>query len=214
MNQLNTLTLEKNQSPKVASNLAIQRRAMVHRVAVGTLLGLAWGASLRAWMVVLALEFGERPHFTWQGTFGAILLPAALMGAILGGATHAAETSAKTRWRWATLSPLLLVIGPAIFTKDFLSTLLTTGLGGGAIGVVLIGLLGGYALSGFGARWTRWLSGLFILLLLAAALVYGLYLAIVTGSAGEAFSVLLFVLLMVSLIAGVSTPSRRERNFR
>lgn len=198
----------------LSAKLVIHRHTMTRRIAVGTFLGLAWGASLRAWMVVLALEFGERPHFTWLGTFGAILLPAALMGAILGVASHTAETSAKTRWRWAILSPLLLVIVPVIFTKDFIPTLLTTGLGGGAIGVVLIGLLGGYALSGFGARWTRWLSGLFILLLLAAALVYGLYLAIVTGSAGEAFSVLLFVLLMVSLIAGVSTPSRRERNFR
>ena len=33
------------------------------------------------------------------------------------------------------------------------------GVGGGAIGVPLYGMLGGYALSGRGPRWTRLLSG-------------------------------------------------------
>jgi hypothetical protein len=31
---------------------------------VGACLGLAWGFALRAWMVVLALKFGEQPQFT------------------------------------------------------------------------------------------------------------------------------------------------------
>lgn len=179
------------------------------RIAVGTFLGLVWGAALRAWMVVLALQGGEQPHFTWLGTFGGILLPAALMGAVLGGAGHA-ETSAYSRW--TILSPLLLVVGPLVFTKNFIPTLLTTGLGSGAIGVALIGVLGGYALSNFGAQWTRWLCGLFVLLLLAAATVYGIYVATVKGSSSEAFSVLLFVLLMVLLIAGVSAPYRLGEN--
>jgi hypothetical protein len=209
MSQISTLTdTQITNDANLIVNLATHHHTMTKRIIIGSFLGLAWGASLRAWMVVLALEGGERSHFTWSGTFGGILLPAALMGVILGGATHTAETSGKTRWRWAILSPLLLIAGPVIFTKDFIPTLLTTGLGGGAVGVALIGLLGGYALSPFGVRWTRWLSGLFVFLLLTAALGYGVYSAIVMANTSRAFAVLLFVLLMVLLVAGVSVPSR------
>src|SRR5512139_1713041 len=96
-------------------NRAVSRQAILRRVVAGAFLGLAWGAAMRAWMAMLALEFGERPQFSWQGTFGAILLPAALIGAIQGGAAYAAETSQRKWWRWAILSPLLLVIGPLVF---------------------------------------------------------------------------------------------------
>jgi hypothetical protein len=201
---------ELTQEPNFAMSLGMHLETVAGRMAVGTFLGLVWGASLRAWMVLLALQGGGQPHFTWSGTFGGILLPAALMGAVLGGASHV-EASAHSRW-WTILSPLLLMVGPLVFTKNFIPTLLTTGLGSGVIGVALIGLLGGYALSPFGAQWTRWLSGLFVFLLLAAALVYGIYVAIVKGSSSEAFNVLLFVLLMVLLIAGVSTPFRYRSN--
>ena len=85
---------------------------MMRRVVAGAFLGLAWGAALRAWMTLLALEFGDRPQYTWLGTFGAILLPTALMGAVLGWAAYATETSAETlagkRWRWAISSPLVI----------------------------------------------------------------------------------------------------------
>jgi hypothetical protein len=186
-------------------------KAITRRVAIGTFLGLAWGASLRAWMALLALKFEEPPQFTWNGTFGAVLLPTALVGAMLGGAIYVAETSDRKRWRWATLLPLLLVLGPAIVTDDFLSILVTTGMGGGAIGVALIGLLGGYAFSGFGALWTRWVSGLLSLFFILGA-VYGVYFsagsATVTPGGSEVFGALLFVLLMALLITGVSAPSR------
>jgi hypothetical protein len=157
-------------------------KAITRRVAIGSFLGLAWGASLRAWMALLALKFGERPQFTGEGTFGAILLPTALVGAMLGGAAYVAETSGSKRWRWATLLPLLLVLGPAIVTDDFLSILVTTGMGGGAIGVALIGMLGGYAFSGYGVQWTRWVSGLLSLFFILGS-VYGFYIA-----AGSAYS--------------------------
>jgi hypothetical protein len=183
----------------------------IRRIAIGTFLGLAWGTSLRAWMALLALRFGERPQFTWEGTFGAILLPTALVGAMLGAAACVAQTSGRKRWRWATLLPLLLVLGPAIVTNDFISILVTTGMGGGAIGVALIGLLGGYAFSGFGPQWTRWVSGLLSLFFTLGS-VYGLYFAAgaatVTPGGSEVFGALLFVVLMALLIAGVSAPSR------
>jgi hypothetical protein len=186
-------------------------KTIFKRIAIGTVLGFAWGTALRAWMVLLALKFGESPQFTWEGTFGAILLPTALVGAILGAETYAVESSDKKRWRWAILLPLLLVLGPLIVTKDFIIILVTTGMGGGAIGVALIGVLGGYTFSGFGALWTRWVSGV-LSLFFTLGLVYGLYFATgpksVTPGVAEYFGGLLFVLLMAMLIAGVSTPSR------
>jgi hypothetical protein len=200
------------QTATPVAKLAIHRKAgLTRRVAIGTFLGLAWGASLRAWMVLLALKFGEHAQFTWEGTFAAILLPTALVGAMLGGATYVAEASGRKRWRWAILLPLLLVLGPVIVTDNFISILVTTGMGGGAIGVALIGLLGGYAFSGFGAQSTRWISGLLCLFLTLAS-VYGIYfaagVATVIPGVSEIFGALLFVLLMASLIAGVSAPSR------
>jgi len=82
--------------------------------------------------------------------FGGILIPSLLMGAVVGWAVYEAETVGGTRWRWALLSPLFMVIGPIIVTPNFFGILFSTGLGGGAIMVVMIGMAGGYALSGFG----------------------------------------------------------------
>jgi hypothetical protein len=197
--------------PASSSHQAVNRSSFASRSLVGAFLGLAWGASLRAWMVLLALELGDRPEFSWTGTFAAVLFPAALCGAILGGAVYVAETSAGKRWRWAILSPLLLPLGPAIATDGFINILITTGMGGGAIGVALIGITGGYAFSGFGPKWTRWISGL-LALFFAIASVIPFYIAGPSApfppNVSAAFSMLLFVILMVLLVAGVSAPSR------
>ena len=136
------------------------RHSMITYAVIGSFLGLMWAASLRGWMVLLASGFGERPQLTWEGTFLGILLPAALVGALLGGAEHARITRGSKLWRWAILSPLLLAIAPAIVTENFFTILFTTGMGGGAIGVALIGVLGGYAVAGRGLWWARGLSGL------------------------------------------------------
>ncbi|NJN53804.1 MAG: hypothetical protein HC804_03025 [Anaerolineae bacterium] len=161
------------------------------------------------------MEFGDRPQFTLSGTFGAILFPTALVGALLSAAAYDAETSERKRWRWAILSPLLLIVGPVMVTENFFSTLITTGMGGGAIGVALIGVSGGYAFSGFGARWTRRVSG-FLALLLTIASIFPVYFAnqsaASTTSTSKVFGALLFLLLMVLLVVGVSAPSRYRAN--
>ncbi len=131
------------------------RHSMITYAVIGAFLGLTWATSLRGWMVLLALGFEEEPQLTWAGTFLGILLPAALMGALLGGAEHAQITRGSKLWRWAILAPLLLAIGPALVTENFFAILFTTGMGGGAIGVALIGLLGGYAVAGRGPWWVR-----------------------------------------------------------
>ena len=185
--------------------------AATRRAAMGAFLGLAWGASLRAWMSLLALQLGDRPAITWLGTFAGILLPATLVGVLIGRAIHVAETSNRERWRWVLLAPLLLVLGPAIVNPGFVSTLLATGMGGGAIGVALVAMLGGYGFSGFGPRWTRGSCAILALLFGLASIVPS-YLAgrapAVPLSASEVFGVLLFILLMVVFVAGISAPSR------
>jgi MFS family permease len=186
------------------------RAVLVKWVALSALGGLVWGAALRAWMVVLALQIGEQPHFSWHGTFAGILLPAALMGALLGSAACLTASSGVKRWRWVILAPLLLVLGPLLLTEGFIPSLLTTGLGSGALFVALIGVLGGYAFSGFGTRWMRWGFGIITVSLVVAALVAGG--ADSLPSARDAFSILYFVLLLAMLIAGVSIPSRLGRD--
>ena len=49
----------------------------------GGVAGLAWAAALRAYMTVIA---GDGSQFDWYGTYVAILLPGALVGALLGWA--------------------------------------------------------------------------------------------------------------------------------
>jgi hypothetical protein len=199
-----------DESPALHRN-ALARQVLARRILVGGFLGLAWGASLRAWMTLLALELGDRPRLTWSGSFGAILLPAAVVGALVGAAVYAAETSDSKRWRWVILAPLLLALTAAVATENFLTLLLTSGIGGGAIGVALIGVLGGYALSGFGPSWLRWVSGA-LAAVFTVALVYPLYFAgsapADTLSASKVFGALLFALLMILLIVGVSAPAR------
>ncbi len=184
---------------------------MISFMVIGSLLGLMWAAALRGWMVLLALGFGEQPQLTWEGTFLGILLPAALVGALLGGAEHARITRGSKGWRWAILAPLLLAIAPAIVTENFFTILLTTGMGGGAIGVALIGLLGGYAVAGRGPWWTRVVSGSLgsVLLLGIAGLFFGDPQSPLSA-AGKAFGGTYGLLLMVLLIAGSSIPHRRQ----
>jgi hypothetical protein len=131
------------------------------------------------------------------------------MGALLGVAAGAERPSARKRWRWVILSPLLLVLGPAIATDNFIPTLVTTGLGGGAIGVALIGISGGFALSGHGPRRLRLAAGVLAVLLgVASAVGFGFAGGGSTGTPAKVFGGLLFALLMALLVAGIGASTR------
>ena len=118
-------------------------------VLTGAVIGLAWAAALRGWMVQMA---GNESEFHWYRTFALLLAPGLLVGALIGLAEHRRRT-AGTRSRWLTLSPCLFLA--ALTDPTIFRALITNGLGGGAIGVVLFGLAGGYALSGRGRAWWR-----------------------------------------------------------
>lgn len=127
-------------------------------VIAGALVGLTWAAAFRGWMVQLA---GDESQFHWYGTFGLVLAPGLFVGALIGLAEHRRRTGGS-RSRWLTLSPCLFLVAladPVIF-----KALITNGFGGGAIGVVLLGLAGGYGLSGHGRAWWRHTCGAFAVL--------------------------------------------------
>jgi hypothetical protein len=124
-------------------------------VAGGAVCGLAWSAALRAYMVELV---GDGSTFSWGGTFGALLLPGAVTGGLLGWAEHLRRSGPPRRWRWLALAPLALAVAPMLM-PGAVTTLVTTGMGSAAIAVALMGIVGGYALSGRGRRWPRVVCG-------------------------------------------------------
>jgi uncharacterized membrane protein YuzA (DUF378 family) len=120
--------------------------ARIRFILVGAVCGLAWAASLRAFMMVLA---GPDSTFTYSGTFGIIIPTGTLVGALLGWA----EYQRRIGHRYAPLiaAPLLIGIIPNLVTAevDF-----------GPIGLALIAMIGGYAISGRGPLWTRIVAGI------------------------------------------------------
>jgi hypothetical protein len=176
-------------------------------VLLGALCGLGWAAALRAFMSEVA---GPNSGASWSGTFGWILAPGVAAGALLGWAEHLRRAGGRRGWRWLALSPLLfasvLVAGLADPGSMF-----EGGVGGGAIGVPVLGMLGGYALSGRGPRWGRLLCGA---LSLAAIPVWALVAVDVGGprlgldTPRGAWAALLYYALLAVLALGCAIPHR------
>ncbi len=139
---------------------------MTRLVVVGAVAGLAWAAGLRGWMIQMAA--GEGSAFHWYGTFLLVLLPGTLVGAAFGLAEHR-RRAWLPRSRWLVLAPLLFA--SALLDPTIFELFVTEGIGGGALGVALAGLAGGYALSGRGRAWWRRTCGVFASLLVLMMLV-------------------------------------------
>jgi hypothetical protein len=121
----------------------------------GGLCGLAWAAGLRGFMT----QITDESRVSWSGTFGYILLPGLAIGMILGWAEHIRRTGGRRGWRWLALSPLLFAA--VLFSEGPLEApgIVEDGIGGGALGVPLYAMAGGFAMSGRGPRWARALCG-------------------------------------------------------
>jgi hypothetical protein len=107
----------------------------------------------------------EDSSVSWSGTFGWILLPGLLIGALLGWAEYIRTTGGRRGWRWLALSPLLFTAVLFSNPLDMLS-IFENGIGGAALGVPLFAMAGGYALSGRGPRWGRIVCGILALAVL------------------------------------------------
>ena len=127
----------------------------VSLILLGGLCGFAWAAGLRGFMAQIV----EDSSVSWSGTFGYILLPGLVTGLLLGWAENLRRTGGRRGWRWLALSPL--AFAAVLFSEGLLGVLgiFENGIGGGAIGVPLFAMAGGYAVSGRGPRWGRAASG-------------------------------------------------------
>jgi hypothetical protein len=174
-------------------------------VLIGAISGLAWAAGFRGFMAEIA---GPTSSVDWYGTFGGILLPGLVTGALLGWAEHLRRTGGRRGWRWLALAPLSFVVAtPGVLVSVFID-----GLGGGAIAIPLFGMAGGYALSGRGPLWARLAVGAIAILpipawALAATLIGGSDFAL--GAPRGAWIAVYFGAFLVVLALGCSIPHRR-----
>ena len=125
---------------------------------VGGVCGLAWAAGLRGYMAQVA---GAESEVLWVGTFVWILLPAVLIGTLLGWAEYRRRAGLTRGRRWLIWCPLLFA---AILLSDPLhfSEIFENGIGGGAIAIPLYVIAGGYAMGGRGRKWVRIICGILV----------------------------------------------------
>src|SRR3954447_2428965 len=174
-------------------------------VALGALGGLAWACALRSFMAAVA---GVESGVEWGLTFGYILLPGAVIGALLGRAEFLRRHRDGPGRRRLAYTPLLFaaVLVPGLLHPE---SFLEGGIGGGAIGVPVIAMLGGFAISGRGSVWGRALAGLGF----TAGFVVWLLVAVSVG--GESFALdtphglwvsVLYESLLVTFALAASVP--------
>ncbi len=176
-------------------------------VGIGILCGAAWAAALRAYMIELA---GAASAFDWWGTLGAILVPGAIVGGLLGWADAIRRHGGRRGWRWLALSPLLFAIAPMLL-PGALVDFLTQGLGGDAVAVALMGIAGGYALSRRGPSIARIVCGILSAFVLVALAIASPFIGGPRLALTEPRGVWLFVLassLGALLILAASIPHR------
>ena len=130
--------------------------ALVSILVLGAVCGLAWAAGFRGMMSEIA---GEDSDVDWVLTFVWLLLPGTFVGVLLAWAEHIGRTGGRRWWRWLALSPLVFA-GVLLSEPTDPAGLFEDGVGGGAIAVPLLGMAGGFALSGRGAPWARLVAGL------------------------------------------------------
>jgi hypothetical protein len=138
-------TITDHPDPRTAPTRRSLTLGRIRLILLGAVIGLAWAASLRGFMMVLA---GPDSTFTFTGTFGIIIPAGIIVGALLGWAEHQRRTG--TQYRLLILAPLLIGIIPN----------LAAGPDPGPIGLALLAMAGGYAVSGRGPLWTRIVAGI------------------------------------------------------
>jgi hypothetical protein len=171
-------------------------------VVVGAVCGLAWGSGLRGWMAELA---GRSTSFS-PGSFLALILPSAVVGALLGWAWHLHRLDAGRRW-WLSFSPLLLGLAPLLM-PGAIASLLSEGLGGGALWVAAGGVLGGHALGSHGGRVPRWVTGVLAFVVVVGTGVAGPAVAPATDPLRVAWIGLYGAVFVVVLALAASLPFR------
>lgn len=175
---------------------------------LGAIAGIAWSASLRGWMAELA---GVESEFQWVGTFALVLLPGALVGLLLGLADYARRAGGRRGWRWLAVAPLLFAVAP-LLQPGALERLIGTGIGGAGIGIAVLGILGGFAVSGRGPLWLRIAAGVLAIALVAAGTLasFGFDLPVAADwEPRQVWAGVLFLTLMIVFVFACALPHRR-----
>jgi hypothetical protein len=186
------------------SRVGTEHRTAARLALVGAGCGLAWSCALRGWMMAIA---GPESTVTWAGTFGGVLAPAAVVGGLLGWA-EARRRAGRPPSGVLVASPVLLGLAP-LAVPGVLDSLMTTGQGSGALGMVAFAMLGGYSMSGRGTRRRRIAAGA-----VGFAAVPAWWLAppmtpaLAPGSPYWALTAMTFTALYVSLAAACAVPMR------
>jgi hypothetical protein len=102
---------------------------------------------------------GPNAGVEWTGTFLWVLMPGAVIGALLASAEYRRWRGAVPHRRWLIWSPMLfaavLLQNPLDLVDGF-----EGGIGLAAVAIPAMCMLGGYAIGGNGPRWVRGLCGL------------------------------------------------------
>lgn len=186
--------------PYPSSRMPEGRTALV---GLGALCGLAWAAALRVFMAQVA---GVESQVEWLNTFGYILLPGVVVGGVLGWAES--ERRQGRRRSWAALAPLAFTA--ILLTHVWqLPSIVEDGVGGGAIGVPVVGMLGGWAIAPRGKRLSRAVAGA----LFVAGLVVWAFTATAVGGPTFALDTAhglwltsLYYTLLLTLAVAASVP--------
>jgi peptidoglycan/LPS O-acetylase OafA/YrhL len=114
-------------------------------------------SALRGFMAEVA---GAESQVEWVNTWGFILLPGMLIGALLGLAEYIRRSGGRPRWHLLALSPLLFA---AILVAGLIEDpthMFEGGIGAGAIAIPVLVMIGGHAMSGRGSLWIRVPAGM------------------------------------------------------
>ena len=109
------------------------------------------GRALRAFMWEVA---GADAAVHWVGTFVWVLLPGAVVGALLAAGEHRSRSGPVPHRRWLVWSPMLFA---AVLLQDplDLARVIEDGVGASAVLVPAICMIGGYAVAGRGRAVVR-----------------------------------------------------------
>ncbi|WP_322919439.1 hypothetical protein [Nocardioides renjunii] len=144
---------------------------------------------------------GDDSSVTWTGTFLCLLLPAAVVGCLLGRALDLQRSGRQPRW--LTAAPLLLPLGP-LAIPGAVGHLFRTGEGSASMIMVLLAMLGGHSLSGRGRAWVRILTGIAGFALVPVLLS-------MARTPQDAWAATLFASLYVLLALACAVPMRVAR---
>lgn len=197
------MTVDTDQPAAATLMTAAARRRPATVVLIGAAIGLTWSAALRGWMVQLA---GASSTFTWL-TLGFVLVPGAVVGALLGRAVDA-HARGRTPRRILVCAPVLLAA--VLLDPRMLLLFLRRGYGGGSLMIVVTALTAGYALTHRRLSLPTALCGLVAASGLAAVTFMGTMAAPLTTARGAWVCVFGLALMLVLCLAGRAAPPARS----